>query len=102
MMRPEFVTDEDIARWSENLDNDLRIPIGVVALPLLREVMYAGLWLGEQLQLLACNELLIVRIQYTAGQLSFGRDPWEVVQELLTAYKNNDLEFEIDYNEDRS
>lgn len=99
-MRPEFVTDEDIARWSENIDNDLNFPIGVVALPLLREAMYAGLWLGEQLQQLGCNDLLIVRIQYTAGQLSFGRDPWEVHQELLTAYKNNDLEFEIDYNED--
>jgi hypothetical protein len=101
-MRPQFVTNEDIIRWSAAIDQDTTFPPEITALPLLREVAYAGNWLSEQLYQLGCNELLITRITYTAGQLCFGRDPWEVVQEVLKAYKDNDLEFEIDYNEDRN
>ena len=102
MKRPEFVSNEDITRWSDHLDNDTQMPKGLDSLPLFQEVLYAGMWLGEQLQQLGCSDLLMTRITYTAGQLSFGRDPWEVVQEVLKAYKDNELEFEIDYNEDGS
>lgn len=100
MKRPEFITDEDIARWSQVIDNDKDMPASYSEQPILREVMYAGAWLGEQLKAEGCPDVLITRMQYTAGGLSFGRDPWEVMQEVLTAYKNNQLEFEIDYNED--
>jgi hypothetical protein len=101
MSRPNFVTEQDIARWGANIDQDPMIPSEFAGISIMREVLYAGLWLAEQLDQLGCHPLLITRVQYTAGQLSYGRDPWEVAQEVLKAYKENDLVFEIDYNEDR-
>lgn len=102
MQRPDFVSSEDLARWADNLDNDPNVPKVVSSAPLMREVLYAGLWLAEKLKEENCNELLITRIQYTMGALSFGNNPWQVAQDMLTAYNNNDLTFEIDYNEDDS
>lgn len=98
MTRPDFVTNEDITRWADNIDHDVNIPKVLSNQPLMREVMYSGLWLSERLKQLECNDELIPRIQYLAGSLAFGNDPWIVVQEVLEAYKNNDLEFEIDYD----
>jgi hypothetical protein len=100
MKRPEFVSNEDVARWSEAINSDPNTPTLYAEQPLMRELMYAGCWLGEQLKQEGCNDVLIVRIQYTVGQLFFGHDPWEVAQEMFMAYKNNQLEFEFDYNED--
>lgn len=100
MTRPEFVTDEDIQRWSELVDNDKNLPPGFAEYAVLREVLYASFWLAENLQQDGCAPELITRIQYTMGALSFGKDPWVVAQDMLTAYRNNDMEFEIDYNED--
>lgn len=99
MSRPDSVTNEDINRWSENIDNDERLPKSLAANPIVREVCYAGLWLCEELEKLGCPGEFITRIQYTAGQCSFGREPWEVHQSFLDAYKNNQLEYEFDYNE---
>jgi len=96
MSRPEFVTNEDIARWSENIDNDPKLPVTLSSNPVIREVCYAGLWLCEELEKLGCPEELITRIQFTAGRAAYGRDPWEVHQELLNGYKNNELEYEVD------
>lgn len=95
-MRPEFITYEDIARWSKNIDNDPNIPAGLAESPIIREVCYAGLWLAEELDKMLCNEELITRMQFTAGRLSFGREPWEVAQLILEKYKSNELEFEED------
>jgi hypothetical protein len=94
MSRPEFVTNEDILRWSENIDNDDNIPAVVKDSAIIREVCYAGLWLAEELEKLNCTEDIITRIQFTAGRLSFGRDPWQVHQKMLEDYKNKELEFE--------
>lgn len=94
--RPDFVTEEDIKRWDFNMENDLQLPKIVLEWPTLKEVCYAGFYLAEQLDALRCPPEYIVRIQYTAGRLSFGRDPWEVSQELLELYKLNQLEFEPD------
>lgn len=93
MKRPEFVTDEDITRWSETLDQD---ELGSVFAkdPIMKEVCYAGFWLSEELDKLDCPEDLSFRIQDAAGRLSFGRDTWEVCQKVLEAYKNNELIFE--------
>jgi hypothetical protein len=96
MPRPEFVTDEDINRWSNNIDQDTSIPASLVSSPIVREVCYAGLWLNEQLQEMNCPDSIIVKLQWTAGKLSFGRDAWEVHQTLLTQYSNNELIFEDD------
>jgi hypothetical protein len=102
MQRPEFVTTEDIDRWSETVDNDETLPPGFATEPLLREVIYASFWMAENLKKEKCSDELITRMQYTMGSLSFGHDPWEVAQEMLQAYKDNDIEFEVDYNEDGS
>lgn len=96
MSRPEFITNEDITRWSDNIDNDPNISVGLAQSALIREVCYAGLWLCEQLEELNCPEELILRIQYTAGKLSFGRDAWEVHIKMLEDYKSDTLEYEID------
>lgn len=94
MPRPEFITNEDILRWSENIDNDPLVSKGLAQEPILREVMYAGLWLCESLDKLKCPHDIITRIQFTAGQYSFGRDPWEAHQKILELYNTNQLKFE--------
>lgn len=96
MSRPEFVTHEDLERWSEIIDTDPRVPRHVAQQVLIREVCYAGLWLVEKLQDLDCPEDLIVRIQWNGGKQSFGRDTWEVHQKLLADYIDNKLLFEDD------
>jgi hypothetical protein len=99
MPRPDFVTNEDIARWSENIDNDPRLSPALKEQAIIREICYAGLWLTEELEKLKCPEEMIVRIQYTAGKLSYGRDIWEVHQMILDGYKLNEIEFEMDPSE---
>lgn len=96
MHRPDFVSEEDILRWSNNIDNDPHFPQSLKQIEAVREVCYAGLWLTEKLDLLGCPSSIIVRLQFTAGQLSFGRDTWEVSQELIRKYQDNELEFEED------
>lgn len=97
--RPEFVTEEDITRWNDNLKNDPEFPPVLFDNETIKEVCYAGLWLCEQLDSLGCPPGYVVRIQYAAGQASFGRDPWETHQYFLESYKLNDLEFEPDPDE---
>jgi hypothetical protein len=95
MSRPEFITYEDTVRWDEQIKHD-NIEEEIAEEPLLIEVIYAGLWLVEELIKLKCPQDYIIRIQYTAGAASFGRDPWELHQYYLDAYKNNELEFDQD------
>ena len=99
MNRPEFITNEDIARWSDNIDRDPYFSPALLCSPLIREVCFAGLWLTEKLEKLNCPPTIITRIQWTAGKLSFGKDIWEVHQEILEKYKNNELVFEEDPSE---
>ena len=98
MVRPDFVSSEDIARWSEVIDTDELIPAFFKQAALLREIHYAGLWLVEELQKLSCEDHKIVQIQFTHGFESFGNNPWEIAQELLAAYKDNTLVFEEDFD----
>lgn len=96
MSRPNFITNEDILRWTDAIDSDPTIPKEMINSPLIREVCYAGAWLSEELEKLQCPEVILVRIQWTAGKMSYGRDPWEVHQMILEGYKNNTLVFESD------
>jgi|ERR1700723_1777779 len=98
MPRPNSITNEQILRWSNNLDNDPNMQSEWLEDAIMREVCYAGQWLQEELQKLGCDEVMIVRIMYTAANLSFGRDMWEIHQRMLADYINGDLEFEIDYD----
>lgn len=99
MPRPEFVTEEDVNRWSNNIDHDPQIGSFFKRNYSLREVLYCGLWLSEKLEKIGCPFPIIHRIQWTAGRLSFGRDPWEVHQDMLNKYKGDELVFEEDPNE---
>lgn len=100
MLRPNFVTENDILRWDIIIDNDPLLPKSLATSPTIREVCYAGLWLWDELEKLDCPEFVIVRIQDTAGKLSFGRDTWDVSAKLLESYKNNELVFEEDPDAD--
>lgn len=97
MPRPDSITNDDIIRWSNNIDNDPyfasnhTIDIKNVSF---REVLYAGLWLAEQLLDLNCSEEDLACIQYTAGQLSYRHDPWEVHIDILNSYLRAELVFE--------
>lgn len=96
MLRPNYVTEDNILRWDNIIDNDPFIPESLAASPTIREVCYAGLWLWDELEKLECPEFVIVRIQEAAGRLSFGRDTWDVSAKMLENYKNNELVFEED------
>jgi hypothetical protein len=96
MPRPDFITNEDIIRWSNYIEEDKFTPPDLLKSAIIREVCYSGLWLSEQLEKLQCPDSIIVRIQWTAGKLSYGRDPWEVHQEMLKQYQDNTLVFESD------
>jgi len=100
MPRPNSVTNEDLLRWSEKIDNDPLLTPSITQSPIIREVCYAGQWLADKLIELNCPDHLIGRIMYTAGQLSFGRkDPWEVHQNILARFIDGDLEYEMDPTE---
>lgn len=99
MPRPNSVTNEDITRWSDNIDNDPYFKSGQVKNISVndsdfREVLYAGLWMTEHLLDFGCPEEYIARLQFTAGQLSRNHDPWEVHQKMLDSYLSFNLTLE--------
>jgi hypothetical protein len=100
MPRPNFISNEDIIRWSRSIDLDKSLPSEMSKSAVIREVCFAGLWLTEELFKLNCPEIIVARIQWTAGKLSYGRDPWEIHQQILEEYNNNTLVFEAEPIED--
>lgn len=98
MPRPKFISNEDIARFNKNIDNDSNLPPIIKGNEVIREVCMAGLYLGEELEKLKCPDEFIIRIIYSAGRLSFGKDPWDIHLKMLEDFKSNNLEYETDYN----
>lgn len=98
MIRPDFISDEDIARWSEELYNDPKIPNELIDEPILKEVCLAGMWLSEKLDELGCPNEMITRIQFGAGKHSYGRDIWMVHKQFLDDYCNGITTIDIDRN----
>lgn len=96
MPRPDFINNTQIKEWDEVIELDKNIPNELKKSSIIKEVCYAGLWLVEELEHLNCPDSLIFRIQFTAGKLSFGRDPWEISEMILLKYKNNELDIEPD------
>jgi hypothetical protein len=95
MPRPLSISNDQLSQWTLEISEDPFLGEQVLQHPIFKEVLLAGKWLSEQLSLLQCQEELIVRITYTAGQLSFGRsDPWEIVENLLQQYQQGTLQFE--------
>ena len=100
MPRPKSVSEEDLLRWSEIIDNDPIIPASMSQNYIIREVCYAGQWLSEKLSELECPDHLITRMMFSAGRACFGRpDPWAVHQEMLEQFINGTLEFEMETDE---
>lgn len=96
MNRPEFVTDEDLARWNRCMDNDTNLPSFIRTIPIMQEVCYAGLWFAESLSDLNVSDERITALQFTAGRYAFGRDPWAAHQDLLEKYKAGEIKFAED------
>jgi hypothetical protein len=97
MPRPEYVTNEDIFRWDEKIDEDPNMSPAMRDSPIVREVCYAGQWMAEKLTELNCPDHLIGRMMWTAGELCFGRkDPWAIHQEVLNSFIDGTIVFEID------
>ncbi len=100
MPRPESVTNEDLSRWGEKIDNDPLMTPALAQDPIIREVCYAGQWLVDRLNELNCPDHLIGRMMWTAGKICFGRkDPWEVHQDILSRFVDGTLEFEVEPEE---
>ncbi len=102
MPRPDFIKESDINRWTKLISEDPFIPKELLSSKVLLEVCMAGLWLCEELEKLECHEVLIGRIQWTAGKISYGKDPWEVHISILEEYKNNTLVIELENEENSS
>jgi len=96
MRRPDFVSDDDIARWSKELDNDTTISSDLISEPILKEVCLAGMWLNERLEELGCPVELITRIQFGAGRYSYGRDIWMSHKKFLDDYNNGIVYIDFD------
>jgi hypothetical protein len=94
MARPNFITNEQITYWSDLIDNDDTLSSFLKDSALFREIMYAAHWMIDELEKLNCPDHQIVQLQFTHGFEAFGCDPWEKAQEILSAYKNGELEFE--------
>ena len=95
-MYNKYVTEEKIAQYDKNIDEDTYLPSSLKKNPNIREVCRAGLYLYEELEKLNCPDSLITRIQWTAGKLSFNKDPWEIHSSMIEEYKNNSLVLEKD------
>lgn len=100
MPRPDFITNEDLSRWSESIDTDPLMDQNLAQNPIIREVCYAGQWLADKLTELNCPDHLIGRMMWTAGRVCFGRkDPWLIHQDLFDRFAQGTLEFEMEPEE---
>jgi hypothetical protein len=92
----KFLTDEQLKQYDKLIDEDPYLSKDLSDNPIIREVCRAGIWLCNELDKIGCTIELRNRIQWTAGELSFGRDAWDVHQSLLDDYINGKLVFESD------
>ena len=95
-MYNKYISLEKVEEYDYLIDNDPGIPESLKQSSIIREVCRAGYYLVEELEKLKCPESILVKIQWTAGKMSYGRDPWEVHQMVLDNYKNNTLVFDSD------
>jgi len=84
--RPDSISQQDIECWDKQIENDPGLPKGFANDLEQKEVLYCGLWLHEQLYALGCDQETIDKLQYTAGSLSYGFNPWNIHQVTLAAY----------------
>lgn len=99
MMEHKYLTADQLNKFDQLIDQDQNIPSFCKQNEVIREVCRCGLWLANELEKLNCPESLITRIQWTAGKLSFGKDPWKIHQAILADYQSDSLIFENDSEE---
>lgn len=91
MTRPNFIVPEQISAWDENIKNDIELQKATsqefINSPEIKEVLYSGLWLVEELTKLGYDDDLIIQLQYSHGRQSFGNDPWHVAQVIVNGFK---------------
>ncbi len=97
-MRPNYVSDLDIKKWSSELYNNKNIPSHLLKNKQLFETCLAGMWIAENLAKDLCPDSVIIRIQFTAAKLSVNNDPWVIHKMILDKYHSSDLIFEDDPN----
>lgn len=95
MKRPDFVCDDDIVRWSKELDDDPTIPKELIKEPILKEVCLAGMWLNEKLNELGCPSEMITKLQFGAGKQSYGKNIWEIHKKFLDDYNSGIMPINI-------
>lgn len=86
-MRPSFIKQTDITRWQHELESDSTLPPVALHSSIIKEVCFAGLWLVEKLIDLDCPDDVNVELQTKAAKLSYGKNPWEVHQKVLSDYQ---------------
>ena len=100
MPRPLELSFEKIEEYDRRIDNDPYMDQSLAQNPIIREICRAGQYMCDKLVELNCPDIMIARMLYTGGQLSFGRsDPWAIHQDLLDQYINGTLEFAVDPND---
>lgn len=91
IVRPDFITDEQIAIWDEHIKRDEVlldvVPVELVNQPEIKEVLYAGLWVVEELTKMGYDDTVVADIQYAHGRQSFGNDTWQIARIFIDAYK---------------
>lgn len=89
--RPDFITDEQIAAWDDNIENDEALletlSYDLINRPEIKEVLYAGLWVAEELTKMGYDSTTVTDIQYAHGRQSFGNDTWQIAKIFVDAYK---------------
>jgi hypothetical protein len=65
----------------------VRVPEDLLDHPVLREVWYAGAWLGQQLDAAGCPLPERKELCVCHGRLSVGRDPWACARSVLDSYR---------------
>ncbi len=89
-MRPPFITDADIIRWNNDINQDqqLREELGGILAEnhALREVLLASHWLAEELETLNVSEFVMSAALHVFGKNCYNADPWQVAQSTRAIY----------------
>lgn len=95
-MRPKYITQEDIDRWTSYMKSDPNITNDLLNNKDFCEFYYSAMYLDEQLVILECPDELIVRIRNSAAKNSIDKDSWKIHIKILKDYKNSKLLIEDD------
>lgn len=102
IIRPDYISLAQIAEWDKQLDSDIQLQqsVGAEGLkdPILREVLYSGLWIKEKLAALGYDELTLGAVSITHGINSFGANSWQVAELLLEIYSSEQMLSNLNQN----